>query len=119
MSNKSFRDVGPVIKFLRKKMVGVSIDNFIPFYIHIQLTIYEKCFVIVYFQRDLPNPLRFEPNYANRTQPDPELPDGPSHRLFGNYYYSRDARRKVETPLQLVGPEELKKLSDPGLVFDF
>ncbi|KAL7745651.1 hypothetical protein ACLKA6_009864 [Drosophila palustris] len=74
--------------------------------------------------------LRFEDGLADRTQPPPEIPDGPSHVYSANYYCSRDARRGVNPPIDLVQQHKLlgaeseaaaskagSKLPTPGKVY--
>ncbi|XP_068151711.1 NADH dehydrogenase [ubiquinone] 1 alpha subcomplex subunit 7 [Drosophila tropicalis] len=56
--------------------------------------------------------LRFEDGLADRTQPQPEIPDGPSHLYSANYYCQRDARREVNPPIDLV--LEQKQLEAEG-----
>ncbi|KAK9878449.1 hypothetical protein WA026_022089 [Henosepilachna vigintioctopunctata] len=55
--------------------------------------------------------LRFDPDVATRNPPLPDLPDGPSHRLNANYYYTRDARSEVTHPYVVAyatGPKLLQ-----------
>ncbi|KAH8411536.1 hypothetical protein KR215_006201 [Drosophila sulfurigaster] len=73
--------------------------------------------------------LRFEDGLADRTQPPPEIPDGPSHIYSANYYCTRDARREVNPPIDLVQQQQLleadgdaakpagNKLPTPGKVY--
>lgn len=42
-----------------------------------------------------------------RTQPPPNLPDGPHAKLSANYYYTRDARRELNPPVLLANDQKL------------
>lgn len=47
------------------------------------------------------NPLRFEPLIAPRSVPPANLPDGVTHKLHNNYYYTRDGRRDCIPPAKV------------------
>lgn len=36
------------------------------------------------------------------TQPPPDIPGGPHHKVFNNYYCVRDGRREVAPPVVIV-----------------
>ncbi|XP_067013921.1 NADH dehydrogenase [ubiquinone] 1 alpha subcomplex subunit 7-like [Anabrus simplex] len=53
---------------------------------------------------------RFPDQVSPRTQPQPQLPDGPSHKLAGNYYYKRDPRREVPRSTVLFDSQDTKRI---------
>ncbi|XP_044740406.1 NADH dehydrogenase [ubiquinone] 1 alpha subcomplex subunit 7-like [Chrysoperla carnea] len=94
--NISIRDVSGMVKLLREFLLG----------------------------RKYTNALRFPPFVATRSPPLPEIPDGPSHKLSDNYYFTRDGRREIKPPgviysQNLLGSGESSvaaKLPRPGKV---
>ena len=57
------------------------------------------------------NPLRFLDECAERPGPEANLPPGPSHKLFENYYYTRDARREVAFPSIIADETKTKAIT--------
>ena len=57
------------------------------------------------------NPLRFVDECAPRPGPEANLPPGPSHKLSGNYYYTRDARREVHLPTSIADATKTKAIT--------
>nr|XP_012148135.1 PREDICTED: NADH dehydrogenase [ubiquinone] 1 alpha subcomplex subunit 7-like isoform X2 [Megachile rotundata] len=51
--------------------------------------------------------LRFTDELASRTQPDPNVPGGPYHKTSKVYYFTRDARRLVEPPIEVVSRKQV------------
>ena len=57
------------------------------------------------------NPLRFIDECAPRPGPSPNLPEGPSHKLSENCYYTRDARREVNFPTSIADATKTKAIT--------
>uniref|UniRef100_A0A6G1S700 Adrenodoxin-like protein, mitochondrial n=1 Tax=Aceria tosichella TaxID=561515 RepID=A0A6G1S700_9ACAR len=53
--------------------------------------------------------LRHKTDMSTRSPPHPMIPDGPNHKLSGNYYVSRDTRRLVMPPKNYVEVEHAGK----------
>lgn len=49
---------------------------------------------------------RFPECLTGRTQPPPDIPGGPNHKISKVYYFSRDARREVDPPVVITALEK-------------
>lgn len=79
MSGVARRDIGPLLQKFRAFLLGVT--NSFPIN---SVLCYIMC-IVVRSQRQHVNNLRFEDGLADRTQPPPELPDGPAHKYALGY----------------------------------
>ncbi|GIY04764.1 complex I-B14.5a [Caerostris extrusa] len=77
------RDLSPLMRWFRRKLLG----------------------------RDFKNALRFQDFVATRSPPPPNLPDGPSHKLSSNYYFTRDGRHAARPPIVLLGDASRKAIA--------
>ena len=57
------------------------------------------------------NNLRFADKLATRSPPPPAIPEGPCHKLYANYYFTRDARREVTPPAVIADGTASKALA--------
>ncbi|GJQ69685.1 hypothetical protein Trydic_g22258 [Trypoxylus dichotomus] len=101
MGKGDFRDISPLLQRFRDFLLG----------------------------RQYTKALRFSPEVATRSPPLPNLPEGPSHRLFNNYYCNRDGRREVAPPEIITKQTQIqattsgtvgsKKAPTPGSVYSW
>ncbi|XP_076761563.1 NADH dehydrogenase [ubiquinone] 1 alpha subcomplex subunit 7 isoform X2 [Xylocopa sonorina] len=57
--------------------------------------------------RPIRESLRHADGLAARTQPMPNVPLGPYHKTSKVYYYTRDARRLVQPPIELFSQAQI------------
>ncbi|XP_060858895.1 NADH dehydrogenase [ubiquinone] 1 alpha subcomplex subunit 7-like [Metopolophium dirhodum] len=62
--------------------------------------------------------IRMVDEVSSATQPPPDVPGGPNHTVFNNYYCTRDSRREVTQPIIIFENSskliENTKKPDPG-----
>lgn len=61
--------------------------------------------LLMIVQRKWVQQLRWQDDLSPKDQPQPELPDGPAHRLSQNFYHLRDNRRKY-LPDIVIAPQQ-------------
>ena len=57
------------------------------------------------------NPLRFPNEVCEHPGPEANIPPGPSHKLSGNYYFTRDGRREVTFPSLIADETKAKAIA--------
>ncbi|KYQ57287.1 NADH dehydrogenase [ubiquinone] 1 alpha subcomplex subunit 7 [Trachymyrmex zeteki] len=81
-----------------------------------------------FLQRKIILPHRYADDQAKRTQPPPNIPDGPNQKTSQIYYYTRDARREVKPPMLIDRTKQIdtekesvaeKKFLTPGKAYNW
>lgn len=58
--------------------------------------------LFAFLQRNFKPNVRMVDEVSSATQPPPDVPGGPYHKVNNNYYCVRDARREVIPPVIIV-----------------
>ncbi|XP_035723121.1 NADH dehydrogenase [ubiquinone] 1 alpha subcomplex subunit 7-like [Vespa mandarinia] len=60
--------------------------------------------------------LRYADLISARTQPPPEIPGGPYHKTSEIYYFTHDARREVEPPIEVFVNKQITTGSEKKVI---
>ena len=74
---------------------------------HRQITPGLKIFRDICRGKPIVEALRYADGLAARVQPPPTVPGGPYHKTSKVYYYSRDARRLVQPPVEVCAQKQI------------